>query len=608
MWIGEALHDPPHGGRTALAMLWLRSLALAGAAVGLGSVVRAAWNGHGLLAPALATGLLVAIGALAGGAAEGLVGRMRTTTETTLRSRVMAAALGRGGADGKSTDRGASDGQVLEAATRGVEKVADYRAGFLMPTLAAFTAPVLVLAVWAVAIGPLSALVLLAFVAAVPGLIVLGDRALRRSNGRFRREQSQASARYLELVEGLGTISVLGAGTRVLERYARSARGAMTALTRLLARNQLVIVVHDAVFGVLMGCVAVALVLHGTASGRLDVGAALTGVLLTVLLQEPMSRVGRTFYVALGGRARRDQIDAMLEEAEAGGSTVRCVADASPVRRCPDASPMRRDGPAADPGAGRRSAPPALELRGIRVVRGGASVLEDLTLRIPSGARVALVGPSGAGKTSLLRILAGLEEPADGQILVDGRPLTAPERQERAAMLTQHVELASTTIADNLRVVAPAADDATLDAALTRAGLAAELARWPEGIHTAVGEGGALLSGGQRRRVGLARLLLQERSLLILDEPTADLDRESEQTVRALLADAQEGRTVIETSHRLRAALEADLVIVLESGRVSAIGSPQELRERPGYVRRALAAEEQEPPQRPTRTPTREDT
>ena len=409
---------------------------------------------------------------------------MAQETETTWRQRVMRSALAPG--------RGGGEGVTLDAATGGVEKVAAYRAGFLTPTLAAFTAPLLVLAVWAAVIDVRGALVLLLAIAFVPPLIVLGDRVLRRSNGQFRRAQSQAAARYLELVEGLGTVSVLGAGARVLEDYAHSARGAMRELTRLLARNQVVIVVHDAVFGVLMGCVAVAMVLAGLDSGRLGAGQAFTGLLLTVLLQEPMGRIGRTFYVALGGRARRDQLEELT--AGAGESMERAP------REGEGTSPTRADGTAS----------PSIELRGVGVDREGRPVLDGVDLTVPAGSRLALVGPSGAGKSTLLRVLAGLEEPARGTIRLDGATVDGAARRHRCATLGQHVDLLSSAISDNLRLVAPEADGPRLAEALDAAALAPDLRTMPEGESTVIGEGGALLSGGQRRRLGLARLLIQE--------------------------------------------------------------------------------------------------
>lgn len=576
MWIREALCDPPPGSRTALLLTWARTLALAGAAAALGAVLDTALAGRSTAAPAALTLALVLLAAAAGAGAEAQVGQMAGETETGWRERVMRSALGARRPDdesaaGDGAGAEAGHGTMLDAATGGVEKVAAYRSGFLTPTLAAFTAPLLVLAVWAAVIDALGALVLLVAIAAVPPLIVLGDHVLRRSNGQFRRAQSQAAARYLELVEGLGTVSVLGAGARVLADYAQTARGAMRELTRLLARNQVVIVVHDAVFGVLMGCVAVALVLAGFDNGRIGAGQAFTGILLVVLLQEPMGRIGRTFYVALGGRARRDQ----LEELTADVSTT----ESTGTRRTP-----------AD------DTPPSIDLRGLGVDRAGRPVVEGVDLALLAGARIALVGPSGAGKSTLLRVLGGLEEPARGRIHLDGAPADAAVRRRRCATLGQHIDLLSSTLEDNLRLVAPDADGSRLTEALHTAGLAPDLRTMPAGERTVIGEGGALLSGGQRRRLGLARLLIQDRGLVLLDEPTADLDRATERLVRERLAVSLQGRTVVEISHRLHTTLDADLVVVLVAGAVVDVGPPDQVRSRPGYYAEALAAETADDP------------
>jgi ABC-type transport system involved in cytochrome bd biosynthesis fused ATPase/permease subunit len=583
-WIREALREPPPGSRVALVLTWARTLALAGTAAAHGTTADAALAGRSLMVPALSALALAVLAAAAGAGAEARVGAMAQASETDWRQRVMRAALAPG--------RGDRDGQTLDAATVGVEKVAAYRAGFLTPTLAAFTAPLLVLGVWAAVIDPVGALVLLAAIALVPPLIVLGDRVLRRSNGAFRRAQSRAAARYLELVEGLGTLSVLGAGQRVLGGYAATTRESMRELTRLLARNQLVIVVHDAVFGVLMGCVAAALVLDGLASGRIGPGQALTGVLLIVLLQEPMGRIGRTFYVALGGRARRDQLEQLVGDAEPddGESVDGGAVDRGAVPgggRADEAAALvsRADGPG-----------PALHLQGVGVDRDGAPVLDGVDLALPAGARIALVGPSGAGKTTLLRVLSGLEEPGRGTIRLGGAPADAAARRRRCATLTQHVSLLSGTLADNLRLVSPSAGQDRRADALDDAGLAPDLRAMPEGEDTRVGEDGALLSGGQRRRLGLARLLVQDRDLVLLDEPTADLDRATETLVRERLDTLLRGRTVLEVSHCLRTTLDADLVVVLEDGAVTAVGPPALVRSRPGYYAEALEAESADDP------------
>ena len=323
MWIREALTDLPAGGRTAVALTYVRTGALAGAAVLVGRAVDAALggtlggapDGRGWAAPLWLALALVAVAALAGGRAEATPEPLQAREEAGWRRRVVGALLSpRPGA----RERTRPDGELLEAATVAVEKTAAYRASFLGPTLAAFTAPLIVLAVWALAIDLPSALALTAFVALVPATIVAASRNLRRPNAAYRRLEAQDSARYLAMLETLGTLRVFGADRRYRDRHAASARATMAELGRLLARNQTMIVVNDAVFGILMTGAAVGLALWRLLDGAITPGQAAAAVLLTVLLREPIDRIGRTFYVGLGGRARRDQLENLLADAPAG--------------------------------------------------------------------------------------------------------------------------------------------------------------------------------------------------------------------------------------------------------------------------------------------------
>jgi ABC-type bacteriocin/lantibiotic exporter with double-glycine peptidase domain len=153
------------------------------------------------------------------------------------------------------------------------------------------------------------------------------------------------------------------------------------------------------------------------------------------------------------------------------------------------------------------------------------------------------------------------------------------------------VDLLSTSVADNLRLVAPEAEAEQLREVLRTAGLLAEVESMPRGLANPVGEGGAFLSGGQRRRLGLARMLLGTGPVVLLDEPTADLDRETETVVREQIDRALQGCTVVETSHRLSTTLSADLVVVIEDGRVCSVGPPALLRTQSGFYADGLGTE-----------------
>lgn len=596
MWLREAITEPPKMARAVILLTWLRVGMFAVAAILLARAIAAlvATEAGALTTEAavwqpdvtgalllLAAGIPVAvIGAAAGGIAEALPGFEQADLEQNWRRQLVAAAL-RGAkvpaarAHGSRPHPGGSapsnsEGALIDIATAGVEKAAAYRATFLAPTLASFTAPLIVLVVWGIAIDWLSAVLLLVFVALVPVIIVAAGKLLRGSNAEYRRREAAATARYLEMLEGIGTFKVLGATDRMIAAFAASARESMRELSRLLVRNQRMIILNDIVFSWLMGVTAVALLLWRLLDGAIDIGAAFAGLLCIPLLQEPIDRIGRSFYVGLAGRARRDQITSVLKQPVSDEST-----ETAPAH-------------VLDNRAGRE-----LELRDVSVTVDGQSLLRDINLKIPGGAHIAVIGPSGAGKSTLLRVLGGLQAPNAGTLLLSGHPVTPIVLRDRSSTVSQQPGMLSNTIAENLRFAKPGADTDELQLALHRAGLADEIADLPYGIDTEVGDRGEFLSGGQRRRIAVARALLRDRPVLLLDEPTADLDRVTEARVRTSLAAASVGRTVVTVAHRLDTIMEANWVIVLENGAITAQGTPAELLEHSEYFATALAASQQ---------------
>jgi ATP-binding cassette subfamily C protein CydC len=188
-----------------------------------------------------------------------------------------------------------------------------------------------------------------------------------------------------------------------------------------------------------------------------------------------------------------------------------------------------------------------------------ANVVTAFSLTVLRGERIALVGSSGAGKSSLLDLIAGELEPVKGRICTLGTTL-----------LTQRTELFQDSLRDNLRLADPAADDLRLMAALADAGVASHVLGLPRGLDTILGEGGLGLSGGQSRRLSLARFLLRDEPLWLLDEPTEGLDGETARDVLARIAARAGKRTVIIATHIRREAMLADRLIILEGGVISA--------------------------------------
>ena len=210
----------------------------------------------------------------------------------------------------------------------------------------------------------------------------------------------------------------------------------------------------------------------------------------------------------------------------------------------------------------------------------GAPVLRHLDLEVAAGERVCVVGPTGAGKSTLLSLLLRFYDPDAGAIELDGvdlRRLELASLRNRFALVPQDPWMLDGTIAENVGVGRPGAGRQELEAAIAMAGLQELIQRLPDGWDTEIGEGGVRLSGGQRRRVALARAILRDASVLLLDEPTSGLDAASEQAVLDALDRAAEGRTVLSVSHRLSLAARADRVVVLDGGRVVEQGPPGEL-------------------------------
>lgn len=223
----------------------------------------------------------------------------------------------------------------------------------------------------------------------------------------------------------------------------------------------------------------------------------------------------------------------------------------------------------------------ALELRQVTVSFGAdhAPALDHVSLRVEPGEIVALVGPSGAGKTTLVNLLPRFVMPASGEVLLDGEPLPAWELgslRSQYAMVSQDVVMFNDTIAANVALGQPV-DEARVQDCLAAANLADHVAALPRGMHTVVGHNATQLSGGQRQRLAIARALYKDAPILILDEATSALDTESERLVQDALQRLMQGRTTLVIAHRLSTIEHADRVVVMERGRIAEQGTHAQL-------------------------------
>jgi ATP-binding cassette subfamily C protein len=296
------------------------------------------------------------------------------------------------------------------------------------------------------------------------------------------------------------------------------------------------------------------------------------------LLSRDMVTLGAVVAAALYLQQAVDPLDMLLQFTE---QAQRGIASYARVLGVAEVPPERTGtGVPAGSASGRSGAEPAVVARGVRFAySAGREVLHGIDLEVRPGERLAIVGPSGAGKSTLARLLAGIDAPRDGVVSLGGHPVTDLDpavRRRRIALVTQEHHLFMGSLRDNLSFAAPDASDDELRAALVAVG-----ADWagalPDGLDTQVGDGGHRLGTADVQQVALARLVLADPHVLILDEATAALDPTTARRTERALAAVLTGRTVIAIAHRLNTAHDADRVAVLEDGRITELGSHPEL-------------------------------
>ncbi len=395
----------------------------------------------------------------------------------------------------------------------------------------------------------------------------------RRSGRRLAEARAALGRRAVELVQGLADLAAAGRAGEAAGRLAGKGR----AVVREGLRHALSEAALGALVMVLAGVavwVTVRIAVPLAGAGRLS-GVGVAVVTLAVLaafeVLEPLPSAGLQLEEQRAAMAR------ILEITEARPEVVdppECVAP-------PEEFPPGR---------------PAIRCVGLRFAYpgGGHPALDGIHLDVAPGERVAVVGPSGAGKSTLVALLLRFYEGWEGRLEVAGvdvRRFAQEDLRRLFAVLEQDTHLFTATVRENLLLGRPGADEGELWAALELAGLAREVAAMPQGLETWVGEQGIALSGGQRRRLAIARTALVRAPLLLLDEPTAGLDRVTEAGILAALDRLARGRTTLTITHRLVAMERYGRVVVLHHGRVAEEGSHHELLAADGRYARMWRAQ-----------------
>ncbi|CAL9511384.1 thiol reductant ABC exporter subunit CydD [Streptomyces sp. enrichment culture] len=494
---------------------------------------------HGTSAAGLRTPLLLLVAvacgrALVGWLTELAAHRASAAVKSELRGRLLerATALGPGWLGGQRT------GSLVAVATRGVDALDDYFSRYLPQLGLAVVVPVAVLA-RIVTEDWVSAAIIVGTLPLIPIFMMLIGWATQSRMDRQWRLLSRLSGHFLDVVAGLPTLKVFGRAKAQAESIRR-----ITGEYRRATLRTLRIAFLSSFALELLATLSVALVAV-TIGMRLVHGdmALYDGLVVLVLAPEaylPLRQVGAQYHAAAEGLAAAEDIFSVLER---------------PV-------PAAGTGPVPANGA------LAFEDVTVRYPGRAAAAVTDVNLTVEPGETVALVGPSGAGKSTLLNALLGFVSPTGGRVLVGGADLASLDLAQwhaRVAWVPQHPHLYAGTIAENVRLARPDADDTAVRRALRDAGALEFVDALPEGTATVLGEDGTGLSAGQRQRLALARAFLADRPVLLLDEPTAALDGATEAEVVDAVRRLAKGRTVLLVVHRPALLEVADRVVRLDT-------------------------------------------
>ncbi|WP_234438521.1 thiol reductant ABC exporter subunit CydD [Streptomyces sp. NRRL S-340] len=492
---------------------------------------------HRMPVSELRTPLLLLV-AVAGGRAlvswltELAAHRASAAVKSELRGRLLAraVALGPGWLGEQRT------GSLVALATRGIDALDDYFSRCLPQLGLAVVVPVAVLA-RIVTEDWVSAAVIVGTLPLIPVFMMLIGWATQSRMDRQWRLLSRLSGHFLDVVAGLPTLKVFGRAKAQAESIRRITDEYRRATLRTLRIAFLSSFALELLSTLSVALVAVTIGMR-LVSGGMDL---YTGLVILVLAPEaylPLRQVGAQYHAAAEGLAAAEEIFDVLQ------------------------TPVPRSGTAAVPAG-------ALAFEGVSVRYPGrsADAVSDVTFAVRPGETVALVGPSGAGKSTLLNVLLGFLHPTTGHVCVGGTDLLDidPEQwRSRIAWVPQRPHLYAGTIAENVRLARPGADDAAVRAALADAGALGFVDALPDGTRTVLGEDGAGLSAGQRQRLALARAFLADRPVLLLDEPTAALDGATEAEIVEAVRRLSAGRTVLLVVHRPALLDVADRVVRLE--------------------------------------------